>query len=83
MAKEFEVDRSWVGKIADFMICDLVEEVGDTEGLYGRPTGNAEVKMGPSSGRTLCTHLPLTTTMLIIASLFPTRPKHRKTRHSV
>jgi hypothetical protein len=30
------------------MTCDLVKEVGDTEGLNGRPTGNAGLKMGLS-----------------------------------
>jgi hypothetical protein len=86
IAKEFEVDkiRSWApGKTADFMTCDLVEEVGDMEGLNSRPTGSAGPKIwarpptAPSGA-----HLPLTTTMLIIANLFPTRSKYRKTRHS-
>jgi hypothetical protein len=86
MAKEFEVDkrRSWgPGKTADFITCDLVEGVGDMEGLNGRPTGNAELKIwtrpptSPSGA-----HLPLTTAMPNIASPFPIRPKDRKTRHS-
>jgi hypothetical protein len=61
--KKFEVDRSWVlAKIVDFMTFDFVK-VGDTEGLYGRPIGNAEVKMGPSFYLALCAHLPFTTAM--------------------
>jgi hypothetical protein len=79
IAKEFEVDkiRSWgPGKTADLMTCDLVEEVGDMEGLNGRPTGNAEPKIWarPPTAPS--------TAMLIITSPFPTHPKHRKTQHS-
>lgn len=53
------------------------------EGLNGRSTGNAELKIwtrpptSPSSA-----HLPLTTAMPNIASLFPIRLKQGKTRHS-
>jgi hypothetical protein len=87
IAKEFEVDkirRNWGPcKTADLMTCDLVEEVGDMEGLNSRPTGNAEPRYGPVfSPRPLVLILPLTTAMLIIASPLPIRPKHRKTRHS-
>ena len=54
------------------MTCDLVEEVGDIEGLSGWPTGNAGLKIwarpptSPSG-----THLPLTTAMPLLLTRSP------------
>jgi hypothetical protein len=43
MAKEFEVDRKLgPAKLLEFHDLKAFWEFGDTEGLYGQPTGNVE-----------------------------------------
>jgi hypothetical protein len=48
------------------MTCNFIKEVGNTEGLYGRPIGNTKVKMGPSFYLALYTYLPFATTMPLL-----------------